>query len=72
MSSAFPCPPVSPGGASPRPASVRKPGASVIGVRRNGGAAEAPDLRAPLEPGSELIVIGDTEAERRFLAQYGG
>lgn len=47
-------------------------GCSVIGVRRNGGAAEAPDLRTPLEHGSELIVIGDTEAERRFLAQYGG
>lgn len=47
-------------------------GCSVIGVRRNGGAAETPDLRAPLEPGSELIVIGDTLAERRFLAEYGG
>jgi len=47
-------------------------GCSVIGVRRNGGAAETPDLRAPLEPGSELIVIGDTEAERRFLARYVG
>ena len=47
-------------------------GCSVIGVRHGDGETVAnPDIHAPLDPEAELVLIGDTEAERRFLERYG-
>ena len=45
-------------------------GCSVIAVRRDGETVANPDVRAPLDAGSELVLMGDTEAERRFLSRY--
>lgn len=45
-------------------------GCSVIAVRRDGETVANPDVRAPLDAGSELVLMGDTEAERRFLQRY--
>lgn len=43
----------------------------MIGVRHDDGETVAnPDIHAPLDPEAELVLIGDTEAERRFLERY--
>lgn len=46
-------------------------GCNVLAVRTNGGTAVAPDILAPLEAGTELILIGDREDELRFFERYG-
>jgi voltage-gated potassium channel len=45
-------------------------GCNVLAVRRPGGKATPPDVIAPLEAGSELILIGDRDDERRFFQRY--
>ena len=49
-------------------------GCSVVAVEQNGKATINPPPETPLPagPGAELILIGTTEGERRFLARYGG
>jgi Trk K+ transport system NAD-binding subunit len=46
-------------------------GCNVFAVRRAGGAAAHPDISAPLEADTELILIGDRADERRFFERYG-
>jgi voltage-gated potassium channel len=45
-------------------------GCSVIGVVRDGSCSTAIDPTLPLPEDGELILIGDDEAEDRFLAHY--
>lgn len=45
-------------------------GCNVLAVRRPGGTAAPPDIKAPLAAGTELILIGDRDAERRFFRRY--
>jgi voltage-gated potassium channel len=45
-------------------------GCSVVGVRRGGETVANPDVHAPLDAAAELVLIGDAESERRFLARY--
>jgi Trk K+ transport system NAD-binding subunit len=45
-------------------------GCNVFAVRRAGGAAAFPDIAAPLDADTELILIGDREDERRFFERY--
>jgi Trk K+ transport system NAD-binding subunit len=45
-------------------------GCSVIGVRVGGGTVATPDIHEPLDAEAELVLIGDTEAEHRFLERY--
>jgi voltage-gated potassium channel len=45
-------------------------GCNVLAVRRPGGTALPPDIAAPLEPGTELVLIGDREDERKFFERY--
>jgi len=49
-------------------------GCSVVAVTRGGKMLvnPPPDLPLPGEPGEEMILIGTTEGERRFLSRYGG
>ena len=47
-------------------------GCNVFAVRRPGGEAAYPDISAPLEAGTELILIGDRGDGNRFFTQYGG
>ena len=49
-------------------------GCSVVAVEQNGAViiSPPPELRLPPGRGVELILIGTTEGERRFLARYGG
>ena len=46
-------------------------GCSVIAIVSNGQPIINPDPHAPLEVEGELILIGQTEAERQFLNLYG-
>lgn len=46
-------------------------GCNVFAVRRAGGAAAFPDITAPLDAETELILIGDRDDERRFFERYG-
>lgn len=46
-------------------------GCNVFAVRHAGGAAAHPDIKAPLEADTELILIGDREDEKRFFERYG-
>jgi Trk K+ transport system NAD-binding subunit len=46
-------------------------GVNVLAVRREGGQAAPPDIQARLEPGTEMVLIGDRDAERAFFAKYG-
>ncbi|CAN5893824.1 potassium channel protein [soil metagenome] len=70
----FRCPvPSALAGRSLRESRVReKTGCSVVAVEVNGTTTVNPDPDAPLPDGSvaELILIGNTEGERRFLKQY--
>jgi Trk K+ transport system NAD-binding subunit len=45
---------------------------SVVAIERNGASVVNPDPDVPLdpEPGTELIVVGDTDAERNFLKTF--
>jgi voltage-gated potassium channel len=46
-------------------------GCNAIAVVRDGVFAINPDAQLPLEPGTELVVIGDAESESRFHKVYG-
>ena len=43
---------------------------NVMGIRREAGRAELPDINAPLAADTELILIGDREAAQAFFARY--
>ena len=45
-------------------------GCNVLAVRPAGGSAAPPNITAPLEIGTELILIGDREDEKRFFERY--
>lgn len=70
----FRCPvPARLAGRSLRDAAVReKTGCSIVAIEQDGETIVNPDPDEPLpaDPGVELIVIGDTEGERRFLRYY--
>jgi Trk K+ transport system NAD-binding subunit len=46
-------------------------GCSVVALETNGAAEINPSPDEPLPPGSELILIGTTQAERRFVERFG-
>lgn len=46
-------------------------GCNVIAVVRKSQFDINPDATVPLEPGTELVVIGDAESESRFHKMYG-
>jgi voltage-gated potassium channel len=45
-------------------------GCNVLAIRRPGGTAAPPDVMAPLDAGTELILIGDRDHERQFFKLY--
>jgi voltage-gated potassium channel len=45
-------------------------GCNVFAVRTAGGGAMHPDIMAPLDPSTELILIADRDDEKRFFQQY--
>jgi Trk K+ transport system NAD-binding subunit len=46
-------------------------GCNVVGMRTAGGMALNPGPESLLEAGSELVLIGDSDSEKRFLERYG-
>jgi len=48
----------------------RETGCNVLAVRAAGGPAAPPDISQPVSSGTELILIGDREDERRFFERY--
>lgn len=46
-------------------------GCSVVAVAGSGEMVVNPDPGSPLPGGAELILVGTTEAERRFIEKYG-
>lgn len=50
----------------------RDTGCNVLATRVRGGPAAPPDINAPLGPGTELVLIGDREDERRLFERYPG
>jgi len=46
-------------------------GCNVFAVRAAGKGATRPDITTPLESGTELILIGDRNDERRYFDKYG-
>ena len=48
----------------------RTTGCSVIAVEDSSGLQVNPDPRKPLQAGAKLILIGNAEAEERFLSRY--
>ncbi|MEW4568151.1 NAD-binding protein [Tautonia sp. JC769] len=58
-------------GRSLRECAVRQQtGCNVIGVASNGSLEINPDANQPLPEDAELIVVGDSESERRFLDEF--
>jgi voltage-gated potassium channel len=47
-------------------------GCSVVAVCASGTDGAAPEPGTTLPPGGEMVLIGDAEAEARFLGRYGG
>jgi len=45
-------------------------GVNVLATRQDGGAATPPVIDAALQQGTELILIGDRQAERRFFERF--
>lgn len=45
-------------------------GCNVLAVRHAGRMIINPDANMPIPPGSELVLLGDREAERRFFDKY--
>ncbi len=45
-------------------------GCSILAVHTNGRTEVNPDIRRPLASGAELILIGDSESEERFLERF--
>jgi Trk K+ transport system NAD-binding subunit len=45
-------------------------GCNVFAVRKPGAGAMHPDIAAPLESGTELILIGDRNDEKKFFDKY--
>ncbi len=63
--------PASMAGRSLQECAVRQEtGCNVIGVTNNGTLEINPDATHPLPADSELIVIGDSDSERRFLNEF--
>jgi voltage-gated potassium channel len=46
-------------------------GCSVVALEVEGAAVINPPPETPLPSGAELILIGTTEAERRFVQRFG-
>lgn len=46
-------------------------GCNVFAVRKAGSGATHPDINAPLESGTELVLIGDRDDEKRYFERYG-
>jgi len=46
-------------------------GCNVFAVRAAGGGATRPDITTPLQSGTELILIGGRNDERRYFDKYG-
>jgi voltage-gated potassium channel len=46
-------------------------GCSVVAVEQDGATRINPDAAEPLPAGAELILIGTTEAEQRFVERFG-
>jgi Trk K+ transport system NAD-binding subunit len=45
-------------------------GSNLLAIRHNGVMTINPDANAPLPAGSELVLLGDREAERRFFEKF--
>ena len=45
-------------------------GCTIVGYRDQGGLPANPPATTVLEPGHELVLIGDLEARQAFLATY--
>jgi len=45
-------------------------GCTVVAVAEGERFRSNPDPRAPLPPDAELVLIGDSESEHRFLSRY--
>jgi len=50
----------------------QKTGCNVVAVVEGNDFDANPDPQRPLSAASELIVVGDTEAEARFFKTWGG
>ena len=46
-------------------------GCNVFAVRKTGTGASHPDINTPLESGTELVLIGDRNDEKRYFERYG-
>ena len=49
----------------------RTTGCTVVAIGTADHFDSNPDALRPLEPGSELVLVGDVEAESRFIGRYG-
>jgi Trk K+ transport system NAD-binding subunit len=47
-------------------------GCNLLAVQHAGGMIINPDVSARLPPGSQLILMGDRQAEQKFFEKYGG
>ena len=45
-------------------------GVNVLAIRQDGVMTINPDANLPMPAGSELVLMGDREAEERFFAKY--
>lgn len=63
--------PVSLAGRSLQECAIRQTtGCNVVAIARDGAVESNPDASTPLPPDADLIVIGDSESEQRFLTRY--
>jgi voltage-gated potassium channel len=63
--------PASLAGRSLQEAAIRQTtGCNVVAIARNGDIESNPDASKPLPADADLIVIGDSESEQRFLGMY--
>jgi voltage-gated potassium channel len=63
--------PVSLAGRSLQESAIRQAtGCNVVAIARNGDIESNPDASKPLPSDADLIVIGDSESEQRFLSMY--
>jgi Trk K+ transport system NAD-binding subunit len=67
----YPVPPALAGKPLERTDIRESTGCSVVALENGGEVHVSPPPDVPLPPGAELILIGTTEAERRFVEQYG-
>jgi voltage-gated potassium channel len=58
-------------GRSLQEAAIRQTtGCNVVAIARNGDIESNPDANKPLPPDADIIVIGDSKSEERFLSMY--